>query len=918
MDQRVEQLEQNMSSLMSSNQQLMEKMSEIYAKLSTIPINREEGEGSHSRSERRTEGRGHTDEAEQFFRFHETPIEDHVALASFHLEGEAQLWYQLLQQEAESLNWPTFKAGLLARYGPTQFFDHFGELTKPQQIGTVKDYHTKFEQLLAKAGPLPLTSGFIHCYRLARLYEARNSSFRRTTAPVLPINKMPPFSPREDTKPRSSFPLKRLTPTELKERREKGLCYNCNERFVPGHRCKKLFVIEACSEEEDNDSDMELEELEEIETPGISLHAMRGRDGPETMRVAGLIQAVSTTILLDSGSSHNFVSESLARKLQLHPVKGPRIRVMVASGEKLASKGKCVGVAVKLGKFQSQVDFFILPLEGYEAVLGTQWLRTLGEILWDFSKLTMKFQWNGRLVMLKGLTDQVIEGYELEKEVGVHPVGALVQLLAIESQNYTAAKRVAAPELQKILETFQDIFKEPMRITSQPYVLVFFDDIPVYNTNWEDHLKHLETTLAILKNHNLFVKLGKCEFGQMSVRYLGHIISHEGVCVDPEKISTMVEWPQPRSTRAMRGFLGLTGYYWKFIQDYGKIAAPLTQMLRKNSFNWSEKAVASFEKLKAWFYGKTDPLPSIAKLYMVGSLLFVLIKEVSNTFGRSLQYLWSQKIATEAQQKWLYKLMGFNFSIEYKRGSENKVADALSRQTEGLNEEQLMAFSSPVPHWVDAIREEQQVFFENIFKLHGMPRTIVCDRDVTFTSGFWTELFRLNGTSFNFSSAYHPQTNGQNEVVNHTLEMYLHYFTSDKPKQCWAEFCYKTSWHSAIKRTPFEVVYGREPPSLVTYVPGTAKVAAVEDELLQRDLVLANLKENIKPQLPITIGDHNELRVRPMAILDRRKRQNVEEVLVQWQGLPTSEATWENLTAMKSQFPEYALEDKGHRKGKGV
>ena len=121
------------------------------------------------------------------------------------------------------------------------------------------------------------------------------------------------------------------------------------------------------------------------------------------------------------------------------------------------------GCCDQVGKiFFILLIFFILPLEGYEAVLGTQWLRTLGEILWDFSKLTMKFQWNGRLVMLKGLTDQVIEGYELEKEVGVHPVGALVQLLAIESQNYTAAKGVAALELQKILETFQDIFKEPM------------------------------------------------------------------------------------------------------------------------------------------------------------------------------------------------------------------------------------------------------------------------------------------------------------------------------------------------------------------------------------------------------------------------------------------------------------------------
>ena len=133
--------------------------------------------------------------------------------------------------------------------------------------------------------------------------------------------------------------------------------------------------------------------------------------------------------------------------------------------------------------------------------------------------------------------------------------------------------------------TFQLLMNEIFKNQLRRYVLVFFDDILVYSTNWEDHLKHLETTLAILKNHNLFAKLGKCEFGQMTVRYLGHIISHEGVGVDLEKISTMVEWPQPRSTCAMRGFLGLTGYYRKFIQDYGKIAAPLTQMLRKNSFN---------------------------------------------------------------------------------------------------------------------------------------------------------------------------------------------------------------------------------------------------------------------------------------------------------------------------------------------
>jgi hypothetical protein len=95
--------------------------------------------------------------AEQFFRFHETPPMDQVALASFHLEGEAQLWYQLLQQETEIMTWEIFRNGLLARYGPTQFYDYFGELTKLQQVGSVKEYQAKFEHLLAKVGYLPPT-----------------------------------------------------------------------------------------------------------------------------------------------------------------------------------------------------------------------------------------------------------------------------------------------------------------------------------------------------------------------------------------------------------------------------------------------------------------------------------------------------------------------------------------------------------------------------------------------------------------------------------------------------------------------------------------------------------------------------------------------------------------------------------------
>lgn len=74
-----------------------------------------------------------------------------------------------------------------------------------------------------------------------------------------------------------------------------------------------------------------------------------------------------------------------------------------------------------------------------------------------------------------------------------------------------------------------------------------------------------------------------------------------------------------------------------------------------------------------------------------------------------------------------------------------------------------------------------RIFFNQVFRLHGMPRSIVCDRDPTFTSAFWRELFQLQGTSFNYSSAYHPQTDGQSEVVNRTLEMYLRCFSGSRP-----------------------------------------------------------------------------------------------------------------------------------------
>jgi hypothetical protein len=129
-----------------------------------------------------------------------------------------------------------------------------------------------------------------------------------------------------------------------------------------------------------------------------------------------------------------------------------------------------------------------------------------------------------------------------------------------------------------------------------------------------------------------------------------------------------------------------------------------------------------------------------------------------------------------------------------------------------------------------------QIFMDNIFKLHGMPHSIVFDHDPTFTNNFWQELFKLQGTQLHLISTYHPQTDGQTEVVNKCLETYLRCFTSDRKTQWdqWlplVEWWYNTSYHVSTHMSPFEVVYGQNPPFVFSYLLGLSKVQEVDNTL---------------------------------------------------------------------------------------
>ncbi|KAK8594732.1 hypothetical protein V6N13_015651 [Hibiscus sabdariffa] len=237
---------------------------------------------------------------------------------------------------------------------------------------------------------------------------------------------------------------------------------------------------------------------------------------------------------------------------------------------------------------------------------------------------------------------------------------------------------------------FMDMMNRVFRPYLDQFVVVFIDDILIYSRSEAEHDEHLRIVLQTLRDHRLYAKLSKCEFWLRKITFLGHVVSAEGIQVDPGKIEAIVSWKQPKNVSEIRSFLGLAGYYRRFVEGFSIIAAPLTKLLKKDvPFVWTEAQQASFEKLKkALTQAPVLVQPESGKDFAVYSdashsrLGYVLMQE-----GRVIAYASRQLRPYELNYPScsglcteVLEALSLRREIEYHPSKANVVDDALSRK----------------------------------------------------------------------------------------------------------------------------------------------------------------------------------------------------------------------------------------------
>ncbi|GJY87735.1 reverse transcriptase domain-containing protein [Tanacetum coccineum] len=390
-----------------------------------------------------------------------------------------------------------------------------------------------------------------------------------------------------------------------------------------------------------------------------------------------------------------------------------------------------------------------------------------------------------------------------------------------------------------MMAIFHDMIKKTIE--------VFMDDFSVFGNSFRTCLSHLDKMLKWCEDTNLCLNWEKSHFMVKEGIVLGHKISKNGIEVDKAKVDVIAKLPHPTTVKGIRSFLGHAGFYRRFIQDFSKIARPMTRLLEKDTpFFFSKECIEAFQTLKKklteapilvapdWdlpFELMCDAsdfaIELLAVVYAFEKFrsYLVLSKSIVYTDHSALKYLFNKQDAKPRLLWWVLLLQEFDIIIRDKKGAENLAADHLSRlenphQSVLENKEINETFPLETLNMVEAKAlpsSDARVivkFLKSLFARFGTPRTIISDHGTHFCNDQFSRVMLKYGVTHRLATVYHPQTSGQVEVSNHGLKRILER-TIGENRASWSDklddalWAFRTAFKTPIGCTPYKLVYGK-------------------------------------------------------------------------------------------------------------
>nr|GEU73993.1 hypothetical protein [Tanacetum cinerariifolium] len=640
---------------------------------------------------------------------------------------------------------------------------------------------------------------------------------------------------------------------------QKPTCYECGAKWNFKRDCSKLKINNRGNQVGGGNAPAKVYAIGHAGT------------NPDSNVVTGLFLLNNhySSILFDTGADRSFVSTAFSSQISITPTTLDHYHdVELANGRIIGLNTILRGCVLNFLNHPFNIDLMPVELGSFDAIIGMDWLAKYHAVIVCAEKIVRIPCGNEILIVHGDGSDQgnktrlnIISCTKMQKYMlkGCHVF--LAHVTTKMTKDKSEKKRledvlivrdflkVFPEDLPGLLPTRQvefqiDLIPVAWNLIDWPLRNVFIDDILIYSKNKKEHEEHLKAITELLKKEELYAKFSKGEFWIPNVQFLGHVIDIQDIHVDPAKIESIKDWASPKTPTEIRQFLGLAGYYRRFIEGFSKIAKSMTKLTQKGvKFDWGDTQEAAFQLLKQKLCSAPIlALPEESEDFVVycdashkglGAVLMQREKVIyyasrqlkiheknytthylelgSVVFSLKLwrHYLYGTKCTLFTDHKSLHNILNQK-KLNMRQRRCTKTRDIKNEDVGGM-----LIENSKDP---EKLRTEKlEPCADGTLFLNGRS-WLPCYGDLRTRS-----LQKALGTKLDMGTVYHPETDGQSERTIQTLEDMLRACVIDFGKG-WVnhlslvEFSYNNNYHASIKAAPFEALYGRKCRSPVCWV----------------------------------------------------------------------------------------------------